>query len=83
MKYSINIDSSVSNIFSSLNENRNSFDQLNNELFGYYCSKIYDETQAMYFNFTNFDNFEKDLFIEQSKPMFFMLKINKIILKIK
>lgn len=39
---------------------------LNNELFSYYCSKIYDESEIRYSNYSNTEHFQTDLFIEQS-----------------
>jgi hypothetical protein len=54
------------NMFSDLNTELQS-SRFNDELFSYYCSRVYNDTQIMYLNFKDFDNFEKDLFIEQSK----------------
>ena len=54
------------NMFSNLNKEIQS-SQLNDELFSYYCSRVYNDTQIMYLNFKSFEDFEKDLFIEQSK----------------
>ncbi len=53
-------------MFSDLNTELQS-SRFNDELFSYYCSRVYNDTQIMYLNFKDFDNFEKDLFIEQSK----------------
>ena len=36
------------------------------ELFSYYCSKIYKESIVIYSNFKNFEEFPLDLFMEQS-----------------
>ena len=40
--------------------------RLSNELFSYYCSRIYNETKEMHETFNSSVDFAEDLFIEQS-----------------
>jgi hypothetical protein len=58
-----NLQDQALSMFSSLLEKS----RLSNELFSYYCSRIYNETKEMYETFNSSVDFAEDLFIEQSK----------------